>query len=326
MIIAVSNIDTELGMFYHIDSEIIWKEAVTLALQPKGFDPRQEMKRSDFEIQYKRDSYLKDVELHHHDFLEIYFLMAGDVTYLIESKIVHVMPGDLLLISPRELHQVLIKPEMSVYERYVLWIDPKMIQRLSSPLTDLTQGLDPSCPLFGNQLRPQPEDRSKIRELLELLHRESESDGYGADLLRHSLLTQILVIINRLLSQQGSYLDEDTRTNRAVTQAINYINLHYSEPLSLDLLAERFYVSKYHLSHEFNRQMGTSIYKYIQKKRLLMARQLIAQGHKPSEIPALCGFGDYAGFYRAFKGEYGISPRDFSLTSRRINQERFDIL
>lgn len=282
------------------------------------------MKPADFELQYKRDSYLKDVELHHHDFFEVYFLLAGDVTYLIESKIVHVMPGDLLLISPRELHQVLIKPEMSVYERYVLWIDPNAIQRLSTSMTDLTAALDPSSPIFGNQLRPKPEDRSRIRDLLEALHRESESDGYGSDLLRQSLLTQLLVIINRLLSQQGSYLDEDTRTNRAVTQAINYINLHYSEPLSLDLLAERFYVSKYHLSHEFNRQVGTSIYRYIQKKRLLTARQLIAQGKRPNEVPPLCGFGDYAGFYRAFKAEYGISPREFSLTSRRINQERLD--
>ena len=297
-----------------------------MALQPKGFDPRQEMKRPDFELQYKRDSYLKDVELHHHDFFEIYFLLAGDVTYLIESKIVHVMPGDLLLISPRELHQVLIKPEMSVYERYVLWVDPQMIQRLSSPLSDLTKGLDPFSPLFGNQLRTKPEDRSKIRDLLETLHRESDSNSYGADLLRQSLLTQLLVIINRLLAQQGSCLDEDTRTNRAVTQAINYINLHYSEPLSLDLLAERFFVSKYHLSHEFNRQVGTSIYRYIQKKRLLVARQLIAQGKRPNEVPPLCGFGDYAGVYRAFKAEYGIAPREFALASRQWNQERIDTL
>lgn len=300
------------------------REVPVLAIQPKSFDPRQEMKRTDFELQYKRDSYLKDVELHHHDFFELYFLMAGDVTYLIESKIVHVMPGDLLLISPRELHQVLIKPEMSVYERYVLWVDPQTIQRLSSPLTNLNQGLDPSGALFGNQLRPNSEDRNRIRELLEQLHRESDSEGYGADLMRQSLLTQLLVIVNRLLSQQGSYIDEDTRTNRAVTQVINYINLHYNEPLSLDMLSERFFVSKYHLSHEFNRQVGTSIYRYIQKKRLLIARQLIAQGKRPNDVHSLCGFGDYAGFYRAFKAEYGIAPREFALAARQWNQERLD--
>ena len=107
------------------------------------FDPRQEMLRTDYELQYKRDVNLQDVDLHHHDFFEIYFLMNGDVTYLIEGKIVHVMPGDLLLISPRELHQVCIRPEMAAYERYVLWVDPQLIQRLSTTQSDLFLGLDP---------------------------------------------------------------------------------------------------------------------------------------------------------------------------------------
>lgn len=292
--------------------------------QPQNFDPRQQMKAIDFELQYKRDTYLKDVELHHHDFFEIYFLLSGDVTYLIESRIVHVMPGDLLLISPRELHQVVIRPEMSAYERYVLWVDPQTIQRLSTARSDLLAGLDPSRPGAGSQLRLKSEDRSRIRDLLDLLYREAGSDAYGADLLRDSLLTQLLVTINRLVSQQGTWVDEDSRTNRAVAQVMNYVNLHYGEPLSLDMLAEQFYVSKYHLSHEFNRQVGTSVYHYIQKKRLLIARQLLAQGKKPSQVYSACGFSDYTGFYRAFKSEYGISPREFALEARQKNNERLD--
>ena len=292
-----------------------------MAQIPRGFDPRQEMKCPGFELQYKRDSYLKDVELHHHDFFEIYFLMAGDVTYLIESKIVHVMPGDLLLISPKELHQVCIRPEMDAYERYVLWIDPQTIQRLSSVSSDLLLGLDPAQPGYGNQLRLKPKDRAMVQDLLEALNRETNSEGYGADLLRESLLTQLLVIINRLVAHQGSQIDEDTRTSRAVTQVINYINLHYGDPLSLDMLADKFYISKYHLSHEFNRQVGTSIYRFIQKKRLLIARQLMAQGKKPNEVYNHCGFSDYAGFYRAFKSEYGTAPREFALAAKQRNQE-----
>lgn len=295
-----------------------------MARQPQNFDPRQQMKTADFELQYKRDNYLKDVELHHHDFFEIYFLLSGDVTYLIESRIVHVMPGDLLLISPRELHQVIIRPEMSVYERYVLWVDPQVIGSLSSEQSDLLQGLDPTRPGRGNQLRLKPEDRSRVQSLLDQLSRESGSDSYGADLLRSSLLTQLLVTINRLCQQQGPWVDEDTRTNRAVTQVMNYVNLHYSEPLSLDMLAEQFFVSKYHLSHEFNRQVGTSVYHYIQKKRLLIARQLLAQGRKPSQVYSSCGFTDYTGFYRAFKTEYGVSPREFASAARLKQTERTD--
>lgn len=284
--------------------------------QAKGFDPRQEMGRADFELQYKKDTYLKDVELHHHDFYEIYLLISGDVTYTIESRQYHVLPGDLLLISPRELHQICIRPEMSTYERYVLWVDPQLLSRYSTALSDLTRNLDPVGHNRGNMLRLRPEDHRRLQQLFEQLWQESESESYGSDLLRSSLLVQLLVTINRLASAESSKFEEVSQSSRAVSQVVEYINQHYSDPLSLDTLAEQVFVSKYHLSHEFNRQVGTSVYRYIQKKRLLIARQLLAQGSKPNEVYAECGFGDYAGFYRAFKGEYGVSPREYTQTIR----------
>ncbi len=292
-----------------------------MKLQPQMFDPRQVMHRQDFEIQYKRDSYLKDVELHHHDFYELYFLMSGDVTYIIESRIYHVLPGDMLLISPRELHQLCIRPEMSAYERYVLWVDAQTLARLSSPGCDLAECFDPSRSGHSNLLRFKPEDRSRIQALMEALHAESQSDGFGSVLLRESLLTQLLISINRLVGKNTAQPQETVHSNQVIAKVVDYINLHYSDPLSLDLLADRFYVSKYHLSHEFNRQIGISIYRYIQKKRLQIARQLLAQGKKPNEVYSMCGFGDYAGFYRAFKAEYGAAPRAYASSVRQWNQE-----
>lgn len=290
-----------------------------MASQPQPFTPRQEMLFRDFELQYKRDSYLKNVELHHHDFFEIYFLVSGDVTYQIESRIFHVMPGDLLLISPRELHQVRIKPEMSPYERYVLWVSPETVARLSSPQADLAAGLDPTRPGHGNLLRLNPEDRAAVQALLGALDQETPSNRYGAELLRESLLTQLLVQVNRLALQQSVCPEEGA--SRTVDQVVGYINLHYGEALSLDSLANQFYVSKYHLSHVFQRQMGTSLYRYILKKRLMISRQLMAQGQKPSQVFASCGFCDYPGFYRAFKAEYGTSPREFILSAHSRSPE-----
>ena len=74
-------------------------------------------------------------------------------------------------------------------------------------------------------------------------------------------------------------------------------------------MAARFFVSKYHLSHEFSRAVGIGVYRYVMLKRLLIAKQLLVEGTPPGEVYALCGFRDYTNFYRAFKAEYGISPR-----------------
>lgn len=285
-------------------------------VDPQNFDPRQVMIRPGFELQFKRDAYLQDVQLHHHDFYEIYFLLSGDVTYTIESRLYHVMPGELLLINPRELHQVCIRPEMSAYERYTLWVDPQLLQRLSTGRTDLGRCFDPSRPNYGNLLKLKNKEQQLIQSLFEALWREYDSGGYGSDLLRESILTQLLVAVNRMAEQDSQRFEASSRSSRMVAAAIAYVNEHYGEPLSLELLAEQCYVSKYHLSHEFNRHVGTSVHRYILKKRLLNARQLMGQGESPSRVYARCGFSDYPGFYRAFRAEYGVAPREYALSVR----------
>jgi len=285
-------------------------------IDPQKFDPRQVMIRPDFELQFKRDAYLQDVQLHHHDFYEVYFLLSGDVTYTIESRLYRVMPGEMLLISPRELHQVCIRPEMSAYERYTLWVDPQLLRQLSTEKTDLTRCFDPSRPNYGNLLKLKPDEQRLIQSLFEALWREYNSAEYGSDLLRKNVLSQLLVEVNRMAEQDSGQFEEFSRSSRMVATAVEYVNQHYGEPLSLDLLAEQCFVSKYHLSHEFNRQVGTSVHRYILKKRLLNARQLMAEGEVPSQVYSRCGFGDYAGFYRAFRSEYGVGPREYAQSIR----------
>ena len=80
---------------------------------------------------------------------------------------------------------------------------------------------------------------------------------------------------------------------------------------TLDALAERFFISKYHLLRKFEAQVGTTVHRYILQKRLLNAKQLLAGGLAPSEVCTYCGFGDYANFYRAFRAEYGTTPRQY---------------
>lgn len=277
----------------------------------RAFEPRQEMLLPDFELMHKWDTDLKEVELHHHDFYEVNLLMSGDVTYVIEGRVYHVLPGDMLIINPKELHQVYIQPDAAPYERYMLWITPSLLQQLSSSQTDLCHCFDTARPNYGNLLHLSAEQKNAVQGLMEAICADLAQPGFGSDLLCHNLLTSLMVLTNRLAELSDVNSSEKPASGTVVSQVIDHINLHYEQPLSLDTLAERFFVSKYHLSHEFSRQTGTSIYQYLLKKRLLIARQLMAQGRKPQEVYASCGFGDYAAFFRAFRKVYGQSPRDF---------------
>ena len=94
------------------------------------FDPRQEMRRPDFEIFHSQDTTLDTVEPHHHDFFEVYCFLQGQVEYRVEGVLYRPRPGDLLLIRPMQLHQVAVQSLTMPYERIVLWVGQGFFERL----------------------------------------------------------------------------------------------------------------------------------------------------------------------------------------------------
>lgn len=280
--------------------------------KPQRFESRQHMNNNTFEIFRYKDGYPKEVALHHHDFYEVYFFLSGNVQYIIESRSYLLTPGDVLLISPMELHQPVFSGEHRVYERIVLWINKPLLDAFSLPGQDLAACFDTTSVNHTNLLRPEGVARQFLLFLLEQLMTETASQDHYQELASLTYLVQVLISLNRLALQRRTE-DMVTAPDSTVYNILGYINEHYSEDLSLDYLANKFFISKYHLSREFQRLVGTSVHRYIIQKRLVMAKQMLSEGRPSSEVYQQCGFGDYSNFYRAFKAEYHISPKDFVL-------------
>lgn len=281
-----------------------------MPVSAQRFDSRQMMKDKRFEVFHYRDKKMDGVSIHHHDFFEVYFFLSGQVSFKVEGKSYHLEPGDLLLINPQELHQPDIEKD-TLYERIVLWIDRSYLTALCATSDmDLTACFNNDVPGHTNLLRPTKLRRAALEQLLDRLTREYYNDEAGSFAYAQGLLIQFMVEINRLA--MVSSMTEKREEPDLVTQVLAYIGAHYQENITLETLAAEFYVSKYHLSHEFSHRVGTSIYRYVIFRRLLQARELLGAGQTPGEVYQNCGFGDYANFYRAFKGEYGISPREFA--------------
>ena len=295
-----------------------------MASRPQTFNTRQRMNRNTFEIFHYRDDYMKEVALHHHDYYEIYFFQSGNVSYNIESRNYLLSPGDVLIISPNELHQPIFGEEKQMYERTVLWISKAFLDRLDLPGQEVSRCFDTSHPKHTNLLRPDGVTREVINYPLSVLQKEMDSPEYAAELYAMGCLAQLLVLINRLAARPNRETEPRENADSVVYRVLAYINEHYHEDLSLDFLANKFFISKYHLSREFNRLVGTSVYRYIIQKRLVIAKQMMSSGMPTSEVYQHCGFGDYSNFYRAFKSEYQISPREFMDSLRKENAVRED--
>ena len=296
-----------------------------MASRPQTFNTRQRMNRTTFEVFHYRDGYMKEVALHHHDFYEIYFFLSGNVSYNIESCSYHLSPGDVLVISPQELHQPVFIPEKQHYERYVLWLNSSFLQQFVLPGQDMSQCFDTTKPEHTNLIRPEGATRELINYLFQQLVREQDSQEFATDLYCLSLLAQLLVLVNRTALRAGKAPEPRDNADSLVYRILTYISEHYSEDLSLDFLANEFFISKYHLSREFSRVVGTSVHRYIVQKRLIMARQMMAAGVSTSEVSQRCGFGDYSNFYRAFTGEYQISPRKYLEELKKENPRYLDM-
>lgn len=286
------------------------------------FNHSQLMTSKDFEIyHYKHYKHIDgeefNVDLHHHDFYEIYFFISGDVTFSIESKQYLLLPGDVLLINPKELHQPKFGPNDAPYERIVLWVRKSCMERFKTSTVDLTECFDSTDVKKSNLLRVGTQRQNNILKLLKLMIFENENHSYGSEFLKQCFLGQLLVEINRLMLETPYLYKPQDKSSALASEVVNYINTHYQEKISLEALASKFFMSKYHLSHEFNRVVGTSIYRYIIQKRLLIAKQLLYDNISPTDVYQKCGFGDYANFYRAFKSEYGISPKEFANTVKQ---------
>lgn len=274
------------------------------------FESRQSMVSRKFEVFHYRDAAPEQVGLHYHDFYEVFFFLSGHVEYRVEGQSYRLESGDLLLISPQELHQPVVLPG-AVYERVVLWIDRSYLAGLSGPSLDLTTCFTGGDGGGSNLLRPPRVQQVSLGQLLSRLTREYHGKHPGGEIYAEGLLRQFLVEVNRL-ALQNSFRIRKLEDPDLVTQVLAHIGIHYRENITLESLASEFYVSKYHLSHEFSHRVGTSVYRYVIFRRLMLARELIAGGAAPGEVYQTCGFGDYANFYRAFKAEYGISPRQFA--------------
>ncbi len=274
------------------------------------FDPRQTMHRQNYEIFHYREPRPDLVEVHHHDFYEVYFFLGGKVEYWVEGRVFHLEPADLLLIGPMELHRPILHPESNLYDRIVLWIDKTYLEKLSlGNNISLDRCFDNSLPTHTNLLRLTSSQKQNVTLRLEELVRESYSNEYGSVLMAEGILLQFLVELNRIALQSDA--DESkSESSPLVGRVLSYINEHYQEELTLEGIAQHFYVSKYHLSHEFRSAVGCGVYRYIILKRLLVARQMLMNGSAPVEVCTSCGFRDYTNFYRAFKSEYGVSPRE----------------
>lgn len=258
-----------------------------------------------FRLFHLADGDHQEIAYHYHTFHKLIILLAGRAGYAIEGERYALQPGDYVLVGRGSIHRPLVE-RGDFYERAILYISPEFLREQSQGGDDLETCFRQAQRDFRYVYHSGGGDR--VRELFGLLEQSQREAGFGAALLQRALFTQLMVEVNRI-SLAGDTVSAAAGDGKVVA-LLQYLNAHLTEGLTIDELASRFYISKYHMMRRFRDETGYTIHGYVTEKRLLLAQQLLAQG-VPSGAAALrCGYQEYSTFSRAYKKQFGRSPSE----------------
>lgn len=245
------------------------------------------------------------VDYHYHEFCKLLLLISGRGGYVVDGQRYLLQPGDVVLIGSRSAHRSELEEDSS-YERIIIYISPEFLQHASTADCDL---LDLFSARYGHVLRLKENERKKVFAMAAALEKELSSDAYGREILSNTDLLRLLVEVGRQQRRKDAQNPHPViPKNPRVLEWMRYIDKHLAEDLDMDSLAERFFISKYHMMRLFRAETGFTIHTYLMQRRLLAARQLIEKGMRATEACYRCGFRSYSSFTRAYNKHFGSTP------------------
>ena len=265
---------------------------------------------SSLHVEYMESRTKHDMHvLHYHDTYEIYLQTAGERYIFFHGFRQTLRPGDLYLIQPFQMHysQSLTS---DYYARYVMNVSAKGLQTLLTPtetnllLAKLVPGL----------YHLSPEQYEEMERLFRSLHSCHGKEQFLSEKLQYAHVLQILLNVRQYTPHKTS-LPLETGTDPVkpeIIHAINYINSHYMEPLTLDMISREVHISKYYLCRLFREATGTTFLEYLNDIRLSKAHQLLLETNLSiGEIAAKTGFSSGLRLSKVFHSSYHMPPSKF---------------
>lgn len=260
--------------------------------------------------------------LHFHDGFEIWFTVTDDCRFYLENSSFHLDRGGLVLVNSSELHRT-VAPLEGIYDRYIISFVPDYIAEFDHTEDGLFH-MFTNHPA-GNAAHVQLSERqtAEFLEQVHILERYTRDERYGKELLKKLALTQLVVLCSGYFKEGQK--QENEQSSERLKPILGYIKEHIGEELALDILADKFYISKSQLIRLFKAVTGMTPNEYIIMTRVMKARTYIMEGLPILKICEMVGYSDESHFIRTFKRIMGITPKQYSkLRNKNLRRQGYD--
>ena len=251
-------------------------------------------------IRNTRSARINMVTSHYHDGYEIYYLINGNARYFLDNKVYDLAPGDIILIPPHTLHKTNVTSDFPA-ERLLINFTKEFLNRKEN---------DALFSCFNSYCVNHPE--KYINYITQI-----ESEFAKQDVYTENVIKSLLIVLLSKLSRASDGKKPTASSSPLIEKVIKHINENFAEDITLQLLADRFSISRNYLSKRFKSETGFGINEYLNIIRIKSAEHLLTSSNMPmTEVAAQCGFNDSNYFSSVFKKVNGSAPLQY----RKKNQ------
>ena len=242
---------------------------------------------------------------HWHEYVEILYLIRGQFSAIVQATEYRLNEGDLIIINSGDLHMT--RSNTCTY----------LLLQISA--SQMRQYLPDFDTMRFDTIIPCSEQPAPLRALLSEMNeiRQNPSDSY--QLLFTSRLYEFLYHLCRSYSHQipSASLTGSQRDLQRVTHVMNWVKVHYPEPLSLETAADSLALSKEYFCRLFKKYTGQTFLEYLNDVRTMhLYEDLQNSDETITVLMEKNGLSNYKIFMRTFKKRYGSTPQ--KMRSNRI--------
>ena len=249
---------------------------------------------------------------HSHHFTELFYVMRGNGSFLVENDKFNVKEDDLIVVNPNVSHTEISYPE-SPLEYIVLGISGlQFLNEDSANVPDYS---------VHNYYEYKHEILFYLRTLVEEVKYEDENFEAITQNLLEILILNVLRRTNKRI--QITPTQKVKKECRFIEQ---YINEHFAEDITLQKLSEITYLNKYYIAHVFKKYKGFSPISYLLERRLEESKNLlVTTNYSITKIAEIVGFSSSSYFSQVFRRMMKCSPQQYRKDSLAIEKEKVEI-
>lgn len=261
----------------------------------------------DFKLFHLTDSSSEEPEYHYHEFNKIIIFLKGHIGYSIEGRYYDLQPYDIVLVNENHIHKPFIDNSVP-YERIIIYVSRNFMDSYKTQTYDLSQCLQRAKVEASYVIRiPTARNNPLLESTLKLATSFQDSE-YAHELRQQIDVLDFMIHLNRASLSEDITYAATTSQNPTILAIMEFINNQLSSNLSIDSIAEQFFISKYNMMRTFKKETGYTILDYITMKRMILAKQLVNQGLPLTTVAFECGYNSYSSFYRSYRKFYDNMP------------------